>query len=262
MPQKPMKPIFSMSKFYIFLVLLAFIQQIASAQNPIFRGKTWYVSAIVSGDPQAPTQEFKIGEQLFKVSEDDLYTVRDFLGVSQQEGRLIESENVIVMSDQDKGYFAVFRLLSQTDTAVSVRYVPFVPSTHSLEIVFKPMPEVIQPIVNEAVVEDLNFEGRWVFEQAGMKLDLEIMQSGKAIKGKHCGGSSQANCEGSYLLVGEIEGKVAKFNVLEPFTHSVMAKAVIGKIDHPIEGKEAISWSLIENTQSIKTVDGVMLKKK
>ncbi len=227
--------------FFLFFLLVCF-SNLAAQSN--FSGSTWYISEISFTDSTMPKQTFEIGKQLFSVTNNDTYLVENFLGITKQDGKIIESGKVLILSDGDKGYFAVFETLEKTDNSITVRYVPYRPTSNYMNLKFVKFDPnaVIPPNTHD-------FSGNWFFEQAGLRLELNLKQSGKSLVGQHISTET-------YNLQGLVEGENATITLLDA-SNNPIAKGNLAK-----SFNQSIAWGITEGLDKVKTVDGVVLKKK
>lgn len=232
-----------MKKIYFVIVFLLVCFSNLSAQNT-FSGSTWYIAEISFTDSTMPKQVFEVGKQLFSVTNSDNYLIENFLGITKQDGKIIESGKVVILSDADKGYFAVFETVEKTDNSVTVRYMPYRPTTNYMNLKFVKFDPnaVIPPNTHD-------FSGNWVFEQAGLRLELSLKQSGKSLIGQHISTET-------YNLQGLVEGENATITILDA-SNNPIAKANLGKAFN-----QNIAWGITEGLDKVKTIDGVILKKK
>ncbi|TAE03689.1 MAG: hypothetical protein EAZ97_01165, partial [Bacteroidetes bacterium] len=186
------------------IFLLGFsANKIFAQKGSSFKGASWYVSEVNTLGANPVKQTFKMGEQVVTVSDKDDYELKNFLGVKSQKGKVIENDKIMLLSNEDKGYFAVFQIVKKTATDVTIRYIPYIPSNSSMEITFKNMKKP------ETKLSPTAFTGKWDYNG---KAVIELLQNGKELFGTYC---PDKTCAERFVLAGKIEEDFAIFSLLK-----------------------------------------------
>ncbi|HYG51690.1 MAG TPA: hypothetical protein VD905_12345, partial [Flavobacteriales bacterium] len=201
----------------LFTFLCVFNLSLFAQTNFALKSTAWYVDEVWKSGQEASKQKFKYGDNVVRIDESNHYEMNNFLGVTRQQGALIESQGVLVLSNaKETGYFWVFEVIKKTPQEVVLKYIPHTLTSDMMEVRLLPYVPVIEtkaaadPLPaagNPAIVgATFDFNGQWSIDIDGFNMQLTLEQKGMAISGTHCSGS---NCQGSYRLEGVVQGDTA-----------------------------------------------------
>ena len=218
------------------------------------RSTAWYVDEVWQSGDAATKQKYKYGDNVVTVNDSNRYLMNNFLGVTRQEGTVIESEHVIVLSNaRQTGYFWVFEVVRQTREEVVLKYIPYSGNSPIMEVRLLPYKGVAAAASRTVPEGTANFNGTWTLPADGFSLQLILAQDGMIISGSHCSGD---NCKGNYRLTGSVKGDTATVTLHSPKGQYV-GKATIRRLDD-----NSLEWNLIEGSPNeVETVHGAGLKK-
>jgi len=253
-------------KYFLLTGLFACLALALQAQEftlPDLKGTAWYVSEVIelhNGNTVKRTiKRYTHKDNALQFHDDGRYTLRNFFGLDSLEGFLVENGNVMVWTNPSgTGYYWVFEVLSRTNKACVLRYVPHHPAKRPRQIVLRrnlslERPDLYPPETQESEALSLNlFSGEWMWTASGKTVRLTIKQVGNILTGTHCYGPA---CATRHSFSGSVRGQEARVKLYDEKTGQVLGTASLKLV---LEDK--LSWQVLDNPrQALKTISNINL---